>query len=697
LNTDQRALLKRFWVLSLLICCLMGCAVDQGKVYEKGGKKYGVTPEMSWRGRWWDHYQRGSSYADGEFWQEAIADFQAAIRQRESDQHQARTYGLHFLDYFPHRELGVVYYRLKRYPEAIDELETSLGSVETAKAKFYINKARKAVLEQTRHDKGPPQVVFDSPADGLLTNRFAIRVSGHTADDTYVSGVSINGRALFIELAEPRISFERKVPLEDGENFIEVTATDLLGRSTKQGVTVHVDRQGPLVSLDRVDVHGESSRRRARIRGVVSDRSHIVSFSLAGHHVPLRSETEWEFHEEVPLSAGMAFLPFAVEDAAGNLTRGEISLGPLAEKAQGVKNAKFAIMPWPLSALLYPLTPVPSPIAFRSAANLADQLKDRVPPLIELWEEGTQVTVYNDTFYLGGRVTDDGSITAFNIDGKSFWRRPSRQILFGQFVSLKPGDNRFVLHASDGGDRDTRQEILVTYVVPEVKRLSSRLRVFLLPFKREGETSVLGEMVYDSLYHALVNQKRFRLVERVELGEILKELKLSRTELVDPATAVKIGKIAAAEGVVFGTVAETQHGIDVYAHFSDVETSEILASVNVYGEDLSLQVLKTLMEGLAWKMRRRFPLVEGVILEIEKEVVTVNLTIAHGIREHMKLLLFREGKALKDPRSGKIRKKPAKRLGEARIKAVSTELSEALLLQPDIADKLQEYDKVVTK
>jgi hypothetical protein len=484
--------------------------------------------------------------------------------------------------------------------------------------------------------------------------------------------------------------------LRDGTNFIEVAATDLLGRSTKQKVTVHVDRQGPLISLDRVDVQGASSQRRARLQGFVSDHSPIVRFSLAGRNVPLRPETEWEFHEEVPLAAGVAVLPFAVEDAAGNVTQGDISLSPPEQKPPEVKNVKFPVMLRPLIASLYPQLPVLDPIAWRFAATQATQLNDRAP-LIEVWDKETEVTVYDDTYYLGGRVTGASTITAFEIDGESSWRYPSRQICFGRYVSLKPGDNRLVLQALDAEGLETRQEILVTYIVPEIRRLSSRLRVFLLPFRKKGEASVEGEMVYDSLYHALVNQERFHLVERAELGKILKELKLSQTELVDPATAARVGKIAAAEGVVFGTAAETRQGIDVYAHFGDVETSEILASVNVYGEDLSPQVLKTLMEGLAWQMQRRFPLVEGVILEIEGAVITIDLNLEHGIRENMKLILYRKGKALKDPRTGKIRKKPAKRLGEARIQAVSAELSEALLLQPDIADKLQELDMVVTK
>ena len=122
--------------LLLLLLLMAGCAVETGKVYIKDGKPYGVTSSLVWRGQWWNFFERGSSYAEGEFWPDAMADFQAAIRQREADQRQARTYGLHFLDYFPHRELGIVYYHLGRYPDAIQELDTSLRTAETGRAKF---------------------------------------------------------------------------------------------------------------------------------------------------------------------------------------------------------------------------------------------------------------------------------------------------------------------------------------------------------------------------------------------------------------------------------------------------------------------------------------------------------------------------------------------------------------------------------
>jgi hypothetical protein len=342
---------------------------------------------------------------------------------------------------------------------------------------------------------------------------------------------------------------------------------------------------------------------------------------------------------------------------------------------------------------------VTDPVGSRSEAIKTVQLSDQTPPLIKLSELAVKQTVYVDTLYLEGQITDDSAINAFSINGESIWRRPTRQMYFGHFVLLKPGENRFELVARDKDGHVAREEILVTYAISEIKQLSSRLSVGLFPFEKEGETSALGETVYDSLYNALVNQKRFRLVERAQLDKILQELKLSQTELVNPATTAKIGKIVAAESILVGKVTETPQDLEVFARFDDVETAVTLAAEDVYGEDLKLRALNTLMEGLAWKIQRRIPLVEGKIWDIEGKSISIDLNREHAIQEQTKLILFREGKEVKDPDTGKIRKKPAKRLGEARVTAVGDidELSEATLLQPEIADKLKMSDKVVTK
>ena len=336
---------SRTVILSLLCLCLAGCAVETGKVYVKDGKEYGVTSRQTWRACWWDYYDRGSSYASGECWDEALADFQVAIKQRHADQRYARTYGMHRTDYFPHRELGVVHDRLGRYTEAIDELTTSLSSVDTAKAKFYLNKARRSFLQQTKRDTAAPRIVFTTPPDGLLTNRLSVTVAGYAEDDTYVSALVVNGQVQFVELAEPRLPFTQEVELHDGANAIDVVADDLVGQQTHAHLTVYLDRHGPLLSLEQVEVVGTPPQQRVRVQGLLTDQSRITRFVLAGRTVPLQPGSAWEVREEIPLTGSEAFLSFEAEDAAANVTRGQIALRAPVDSPAGTRQGRPARHP----------------------------------------------------------------------------------------------------------------------------------------------------------------------------------------------------------------------------------------------------------------------------------------------------------------------------------------------------------------
>jgi TolB-like protein len=317
--------------------------------------------------------------------------------------------------------------------------------------------------------------------------------------------------------------------------------------------------------------------------------------------------------------------------------------------------------------------------------------------VIKLTSLTDRETVSTDTVYLEGEVVGERAITVFAINGESLWRRPTRQLFFGRKFPLQEGENPFHLEVVDDMGHRGRRDMVVIRAIPRARQLGLRLRISNVPFEKKGRASVLSEAVYDNLLAAFVAHQRFDFVERQQLESILQELKLSQTELIDPTTAARIGKLAAAEGVLVGTVMETPHALDVYARLVDVETSVILAAEDVYGEDLSLPTVKTLMEGLSWKLRRHFPLVEGAIIEKTGKNLVVDLAKGHGIQRYMKLIVFREGEERQHPLTGTMLQKPHAVLGEARITAVADDLSEAVLLRTEQTGDVRELDRVITK
>jgi hypothetical protein len=103
------------------------------------------------------------------------------------------------------------------------------------------------------------------------------------------------------------------------------------------------------------------------------------------------------------------------------------------------------------------------------------------------------------------------------------------------------------------------------------------------------------------------------------------------------------------------------------------------------------------MDGLTLKLQRHFPLIEGVIVEKSGKKVLTDLSHSHRIQQAMRLIIFREGKEVKHPVTGRMLRPPAKVIGEARITAVSDDLSEAIVQRVEPSEDVRELDKVITK
>ena len=217
----------------LCIAALSGCAVKEGTVYQKDGRLYG-KPAGLFGEQWHDYYLRGLSYSDGGYWDDATADFIEALRGRDKDQRRARTYGLHFIDYFPNRELGIAYFYKGDYEKAIQSLETSLASSESARAKFYLNKARQSWLRKTQLDTIAPALSVQFPPPRYITNNFSITIKGTARDNFFVSSLIINNKPSALELASRDLTFAEEVPLQPGENLITIQARDLTDRTSPQ-------------------------------------------------------------------------------------------------------------------------------------------------------------------------------------------------------------------------------------------------------------------------------------------------------------------------------------------------------------------------------------------------------------------------------------------------------------------------------
>ncbi len=115
-----------------------------------------------------------------------------------------------------------------------------------------------------------------------------------------------------------------------------------------------------------------------------------------------------------------------------------------------------------------------------------------------------------------------------------------------------------------------------------------------------GISSALAEFfAYD-----FVSIGDMRVVEREKLEYLLKEIDLGKSGRVDKSTAVKVGRIVGARYMVFGLISQfgdknARMGVKVV----DVETSEIIATVDKEGKPNFSKMQRELVKDLATKLK----------------------------------------------------------------------------------------------
>lgn len=114
--------------------------------------------------------------------------------------------------------------------------------------------------------------------------------------------------------------------------------------------------------------------------------------------------------------------------------------------------------------------------------------------------------------------------------------------------------------------------------VPE----SARPTVAIMPFdngsfgKGAHDYDALGAGIADMLITELSGNPGIRVIERAEIEKILDEQKLQGTGRIDPATAVRVGRLLGARHMIFGGfVTDPKGNMRIDARAVDVETSRI--------------------------------------------------------------------------------------------------------------------------
>lgn len=691
---------------------ISGCAVQKPSPCWKNGRLYGTTNDWVVSHDWDSCYRRGLSYGEGTCWEPAGSQFRQAIKQRPKDQWRARTYGMNVLEeYFPHRELGIVYFRLGRFEEAIEEFLVSLSSAESAKTKYFLNKARSRWLEKTGLDRASPMIQlskgFEEEGKLIYSKDSCYTVTGQAIDDFFISSILINGKPLLFDLAQPKISFQEEITLTSGINAINCQAIDLVGHQDQKEINIFLDQQGPTVIFNPLYREGLSNDRVSilEIKGLIFDSGGLDNLVIGDKEIPVnRGEKAQEFcleiHNDLPPDNKI----FKAKDLAGNCTTGDLSWlrqaeeneKPLTGRSQEIKvcDKDFLFLP----STAFEKVSQGSGKSFKII--IQDCPKVVIEPVVVI-QGRVESACGIRGIWLNEEPVFSGEETGGLLDSwqKFFYGERTVYYFTRLLEGLKEGENQITISAEDREGRSIRKKIIIKYQVREIERIGNRWCLAILPFKKhEMDQPLFAERkpgnlasLDASLQYSFFQSGRFNLIERDRIDAVMQELEFRFSLNLDKGTCSKLGSLLSAEVLLAGSIQEGWDGQDhilkIIARLVEVQTGRLLAIKDAYNTWKTYQDEEYLLEGLTQKFLLEFPLLQGKVIDKNHTSLELTLGTYDSIKQGMKVLIYRQRKT---DREQDI-------LGEARVEEVTNDSSRVLPSEKDLLHTVQIGDLVITK
>ena len=261
-----------------------------------------------------------------------------------------------------------------------------------------------------------------------------------------------------------------------------------------------MDREGPLITLDDVQVEKERPGKRVLVKGSVYDGSRVLSLLINGKAIPIKKGEEAFFTEWIATATDR--LELIASDRLGNRTSAQINLTPTTTSETPIMLA-----------------------CVHAGSNLLLAgpfgTKDIRPPRINLkgWTDTQEV--YLEKVLIEGEVVDHGNVASLTINDISILRRKGRHIFFNHLAELEEGKNEITIVSKDASGNTAVRNILIQRRLPAALQLSQRMSLTVLPFEQKRTLSEASLSFQDNLVHYLVSRNRFRMVERDLLDHIL--------------------------------------------------------------------------------------------------------------------------------------------------------------------------------
>ena len=207
--------------------------------------------------------------------------------------------------------------------------------------------------------------------------------------------------------------------------------------------------------------------------------------------------------------------------------------------------------------------------------------------------------------------------------------------------------------------------------------------------ERDGLASVLILQLSDKLNAS----GRIQVVERVLIEKLLEELDLGSSELANPDTALRLGKVLAAKIIGTGSIYYLPAGNILSLRLIDTETSQLPEIINrKFGAKLSLDnEVDQLYHGILTALAQAYPL-QGYIVQAAADRIMINLGSKQGVAQGTEFEVLKESQPIEY--KGKILHGAPEAVALLQVVQVEPDLSYARIVSRQVPigrdDKIRE-------
>ena len=668
---------RRWFCCLVLIFLIGGAAACTRPVRVQPPIKTGqVKPAPVIAGeQWWDHYQRGLSLAESGREKEALAEFAEAIKQRPDEQWRAATGTDRQIDYFPLRETGIIRLHNHDYHGAVQALENSLAAAPSARAAFFLDRARAEKISRYNEDNAEPQLHLESSSARTVTRSDRWRVHGVARDDTYIAAIRVNDLAIPLEFTTKQKIFTIEQPLELGENIIRVTATDLAGKTTEEQLNIFCDREGPRIEIEHLTI----KERQITFTGILSDNNGLISLRVNDEFWPIAGHKQlYRFTFRLPEGD----IIMKATDLAGNTTTAVVRKEETAQLLGSVDSDQVIV------SEMSGRNPG-SPEAWRVPTR---NEPDRQAPFINISGIAADWLTYGDNVRLEGMVSDDSPLIYISINGRQIMNRSGRKVYFSLLRELAEGRNELAIAAADEYGNKVVKRLAVTRIIPQILRPEKRMKIAVLPLAG-------GKNQAAALALSLKNSGRFRIIEPKNIAMAMAAFFTDINQQPDRQQAALIGSSMGADAVLLGRIEVFPDGREISGSLIAAGSAAVLAENDVFAPQPDREEGEThtaeIYDRLADKFVRDLPLVGGSVIGSEKGEYILNIGKKDGIRPGMKLLCYRDHPPLIHPVTGIVQESEPQITATLKVVGVEEKICRGVPLQ-EKAD-IMVSDKVITQ